>query len=36
MNSFWQDLRYGMYMLIKHPAFTAITVLPLIRLRTEG
>jgi putative ABC transport system permease protein len=24
MNSFWQDLRYGVHMLLKHPGFTAI------------
>ena len=29
MTSFWQDLRYGAQMLMKHPAFTAIAVLTL-------
>jgi predicted permease len=29
MTSFWQDLRYGALMLLKHPAFTAIAVLTL-------
>src|SRR5215216_5214003 len=29
MTSFWQDLRYGVQMLVKHPAFTAIAVLTL-------
>jgi predicted permease len=29
MTSFWQDLRYGAQMLVKHPAFTAIAVLTL-------
>lgn len=29
MNSFWQDLRYGAQMLLKHPAFTAVAVLTL-------
>src|SRR5215210_2665603 len=27
MNSFWQDLRYGLHMLFKHPGFTAVAVL---------
>src|SRR5215213_8116421 len=27
MTSFWQDLRYGAQMLVKHPAFTAVAVL---------
>jgi predicted permease len=29
MTSFWQDLRYGAQMLVKHPAFTAVAVLTL-------
>jgi predicted permease len=29
MTSFWQDLRYGAQMLMKHPAFTAVAVLTL-------
>jgi len=29
MTSFWQDLRYGAQMLVKHPAFTAMAVLTL-------
>src|SRR6266550_8924943 len=29
MNSFWQDLRYGLRMLIKHKGFTAVAVLSL-------
>jgi len=29
MTSFWQDLRYGAQMLLKHPAFTAVAVLTL-------
>jgi len=27
MNSFWQDLRYGLQMLVKYKAFTAVAVL---------
>ena len=27
MTSFWQDLRYGAQMLVKHPAFTLVAVL---------
>ena len=27
MNSFFQDLRYGIQMLLKHPGFTAVAVL---------
>src|ERR1051325_8459010 len=27
MTSFWQDLRYGFQMLVKHPAFAAVAVL---------
>ena len=29
MNSFWRDLRFGLRMLVKNPAFTAIAVLTL-------
>ncbi len=29
MTSFWQDLRYGAQMLLKHPAFTAVAILTL-------
>src|SRR2546423_6756414 len=29
MHTFWQDLRYGMQMMIKNPGFTAIAVLTL-------
>ncbi len=29
MSSFWQDLRYGVQMLLKHPGFTAVAVLTL-------
>src|SRR5437870_8712117 len=29
MNSFWQDLRYGMRMLLKHKGFTTVAVLSL-------
>src|SRR5437868_2831522 len=29
MNSFWQDLRYGMRMLLKHKGFTLVAVLSL-------
>src|SRR4029079_7730097 len=29
MTSFWQDLRYGAQMLVKHPAFTIVAVLTL-------
>ena len=29
MNSFWQDLRYGWRMLLKHKGFTLVAVLSL-------
>ena len=29
MNSFWQDLRYGMHVLLKHPGFTMVAMLTL-------
>ena len=29
MHTFWQDLRYGMHMLLKNPGFTAVAVLSL-------
>jgi putative ABC transport system permease protein len=29
MNTFWQDLRYGLRMLLKNPAFTAVAVIAL-------
>ena len=29
MNTFWQDFRYGMRMLLKNPAFTSVAVLTL-------
>src|SRR5207244_6387978 len=29
MNSFWQDLRYGWRMLVKHKGFTTVAVLSL-------
>ena len=29
MNSFWQDLRYGLHTMVKNPGFTLIAVLTL-------
>ena len=29
MSSFWQDLRYGLHVLVKHPSFTLVAVLTL-------
>jgi len=29
MEGFWQDLRYGSRMLLKHPGFTVVAILTL-------